>query len=622
MSFLAPLFLAGAAAAAVPIVLHLLRQHTERRVRFAAVSLLQGAPVEHAARRQLRQWLLLALRVAALVLMAFAFARPFFRSPAARGGRLTVIAIDTSLSMSTPAQVTRARQRAHDALRDAPSGDDVAVVTFDDRAVVALQPTPSRRLAASAIDAAAPGYRSTNYRAALAAAGELFRGRAGTIAIVTDLQANGWDAGGRAAVPDGIRVEPLDVGSSKDNIAVTDVRSDGDRVVATVMNVAAQSREVRATLTIDGMHAGTAVVQVGPNGTSEVVFSGIHAGGIAEVTVDDREGIAGDNSRYAFLDGTSGVAALVVTTNGDLEKDAWYVRHALSAGAAGTPRTRDVVGVSAVQLGTWTDDRLSRFAAVVVLSSRGLERRGRERIAAFVAAGGGLLVAAGPDVDGDVIADVLGAGNSLEVTPSGPQPLSLVPADARHPIFRPFGGEIGAMTLVRFRNAARVSGTNCEAIARFTSGDAAVLDCPAGIGRAVVVASDLDNRWNDFPIRASFVPFLDETVRYLSNARLRAAEYLTGEVPSGVPAVPGVVITRDVHGPRRVIVNVDPRESEVDRMSAADFETSVGRLNEASAREVRADVEGQESHQHAWQYLMAAVVLVLFAEGIVAARAV
>ena len=46
MSFLSPLFLVGAAAAAVPIVLHLLKREPEARVKFAAVKLLQHAPVE------------------------------------------------------------------------------------------------------------------------------------------------------------------------------------------------------------------------------------------------------------------------------------------------------------------------------------------------------------------------------------------------------------------------------------------------------------------------------------------------------------------------------------------------------------------------------------------------
>ena len=66
LSFLSPLFLIGAIAAAVPIVLHLFRRKTEVVIDFPAVSLLKRAPVQQQRRRRLRELILLALRVAAL----------------------------------------------------------------------------------------------------------------------------------------------------------------------------------------------------------------------------------------------------------------------------------------------------------------------------------------------------------------------------------------------------------------------------------------------------------------------------------------------------------------------------------------------------------------------------
>ena len=79
VSFLYPLFLVGAAAVAIPIVLHLFRRRTEMVVDFPAVRLLHKAPVEQQRRRKLRELILLALRVAALALLALAFARPYFQ---------------------------------------------------------------------------------------------------------------------------------------------------------------------------------------------------------------------------------------------------------------------------------------------------------------------------------------------------------------------------------------------------------------------------------------------------------------------------------------------------------------------------------------------------------------
>src|SRR5207237_2127574 len=111
LSFLAPLFLAGAAAAALPVVLHLLKREPEARVKFAAVHLLKHAPVEHTEKRHLRELLLLALRIAALVLLAIAFARPFFPDRGTRAsGAVTMIALDTSSSLSAPGVFAHAQQ--------------------------------------------------------------------------------------------------------------------------------------------------------------------------------------------------------------------------------------------------------------------------------------------------------------------------------------------------------------------------------------------------------------------------------------------------------------------------------------------------------------------------------
>ena len=75
MSFLSPLFLVGAIAAVVPVLLHLLKRHTEQRVRFAAVALLKGAPYlawGHTAWIDPAQTALISLGVASTVALIIA----------------------------------------------------------------------------------------------------------------------------------------------------------------------------------------------------------------------------------------------------------------------------------------------------------------------------------------------------------------------------------------------------------------------------------------------------------------------------------------------------------------------------------------------------------------------
>jgi hypothetical protein len=633
LSFLSPLFLAGAVAAAVPIVLHLLRREPEARVRFAAVKLLKEAPVEHTQKRHLRELILLALRIAALVLLALAFARPFFASGAAvSSAGITVVVLDTSYSMSAPGRFERARLLAKEAIANAPAGDLVGVVTFDDDAQVAVKAGGDRVLAVSAIDHAVPTFGATRYRAGLAAAAQLLGGHRGTLVVVTDLQENGWDAGDRAVVPEGTTIAVADVGALAANLAVTRVRAQTDRIVATVHNGGSSARDARVHLTIDDRAAGDATVSVAPHQSAEATFAVPVRGGVAAVRVEDPEGIAADNTRYAVLGDTSRPSVLVVTGSGDVTRDAFYVQHALAAGTQGDAPFQ-AVNVSGAQLSSWTSDRMAAQTAVFVLSTRGLERRGRELLGDYAQAGGGLLIAAGADVDGDIIADVLGPGSTLRiVTVDGTRPgvRRLAPADVRHPIFHAFAGNATTLGLVKFTQAARIGGSGCQALARFTTGDTALVECPAGEGRALVIAADLDNKWSDFPLHATFVPFVHEAARYLASARAHASEYLIADAPPGVERVPGVATIADAQRSGatrsstarsgRIAVNVDARESESTRMSVDEFQSAVTRLKEDAGSEARADARQQEDHQHLWQYAMAVMLVLLAAEGLLAAR--
>jgi hypothetical protein len=623
LSFLAPLFLAGAAAAALPIVLHLLKRQPEARVKFAAVKMLKRAPVEHTQKRHLRQLILLALRVTALILLALAFARPFFATGAALGtAGVTIVALDTSISVSAPGRFERAKELARAAIGRVPASDLVGVVTFDDEAEIVARPSADRVLASSAVDDAQAGYGATRYRAALSAAAQQLNGRKGTIVVVTDLQENGWDAGDRASVPEGTTIEVADIGAMPPNLAVTGIRALSDRVVATVHNSGARARDARVHLAIDDRPPTTVTVPLGPNQSADATFAGAPRGASATVAVDDGEGLAADNVRYAILGGANRPSVLVVSASGDLNRDAFYVQHALAAAAAGTPAFQ-VQGVGGAQLSTWSDERLAGQAAIFLVSTRGLERRGRELLASYARGGGGLLVASGTEMDGSIVTDVLGAASTLTIAPANgirQEARALAPTDVRHPVFQPFAGSAATLGFVNFQTAVRIAGSACQTLARFTTGEPALLECPSGDGRALVFASDLNNRWNDFPLHATFVPFLHEVVRYLASTRAHASEYFVGAAPAGVRRTPGLATIDAAGVQRRIAINVDPREADPARISVEDFQSAVTRLKSEGGVEARVEARQQEDRQHLWQYALALMAGLLAVEGLLAAR--
>src|SRR6476620_6897901 len=83
MAFLHLSLLAGCGLAAAPIVLHLMMRQKPRHQIFPALRFIKQRHVTNTRRLQLRHWVLLALRCAAIAIPALALARPSVVSAAA-----------------------------------------------------------------------------------------------------------------------------------------------------------------------------------------------------------------------------------------------------------------------------------------------------------------------------------------------------------------------------------------------------------------------------------------------------------------------------------------------------------------------------------------------------------
>jgi hypothetical protein len=103
MQFLAPLFFAALAGLAIPVLLHLTQREKKQIVRFPSLMFVRRIPYQSVRRRKIQNWLLLAVRMAALALIILAFTRPLLDRAnvptAAANARELVILLDTSYSM-------------------------------------------------------------------------------------------------------------------------------------------------------------------------------------------------------------------------------------------------------------------------------------------------------------------------------------------------------------------------------------------------------------------------------------------------------------------------------------------------------------------------------------------
>jgi hypothetical protein len=617
VSFLYPAFLLGAVAIAIPVVLHLLRRDVAPDVPFTAVRLLHRAPVERADRRRLRDLLLLAARVAALLLLAAAFARPYVQGAAPAPVRL--VAIDRSYSMGAPGVFARALELAREAIDQAPAGERIGVVVFDDRAVVLAAPGGAAD-ARAALAGLAAGFGATRYGPVFQQAHDLATGAPGWLVIVTDLQRAGWEGESSATLPAAWSLEVKDAlkDAARNNLALTAVAVEADRVVAGITNGTASARSGRVRALLDGEEVAAADYTAPPGAAIEasIAWRAPDAGTLS-VVIDDADGLPADNARFVAL-GARRAQKVLVITSGTTDAPASYKASGTPAAlyvtrALATSWGEGVAAVPASRVGALTVEELSSHQGVALLSTRGLERTARDRLMTYVKRGGGLFIAAAPDLEVAVLAEMTGWQPALTaVDQSGP--LTLAATDLRHPILRPFGALAANLGQVRFDRSWRISPDGWSVVARFSNGSPALVERALGQGRVVLFASDVNRGWNDFPLHPAFVPFAIEAVRYVGGDRREPREYTVAQAPAGIRQVPGVYRSPD---DRLLAVNVDVRESALDRVSTGDFEGMVQRPAEGTLPAAEMLAQQTESRQSYWQYGLVLLIATLVAESVV-----
>src|SRR5262245_6586028 len=107
-------FLAAGLAVGLPVLIQLLFRQKTRVVPIGSVRFLQQVVKEHRRRRRVRQWILLALRMLVVLLLALLFARPYWDESYRRGMETEIVMlIDGSASMgAVDADRQTARERA------------------------------------------------------------------------------------------------------------------------------------------------------------------------------------------------------------------------------------------------------------------------------------------------------------------------------------------------------------------------------------------------------------------------------------------------------------------------------------------------------------------------------
>ncbi len=603
LTFATPMLLIGLAAAAIPVVLHLLASVRAPQMLFPTVRFLHLAMQRTARRRRVEHWLLLLLRSLALGLMALAVAEPISDVFSTGGSdRAMVIVIDNSLSMQAETDGQTRLTRALVAAEQLLSSEDrpataalLATNGLDDPNALSADLAALRRSVAAVTIVADRAPLAERVARGLAMLREAPAGRR-MLCVISDLQRNTLaDLVRRTGLPEDAdtAIIFIDVGSPARNLAVTDLTVQGRSVVGGLLDVEAHltnymdqplavdlffSSDRDPTLRLIGRRIPPATDDPG---ATVVRFEraptepGALAGAVRIGYPDD---LPADNARYLCVNVTDESRALVI---GSSESTA-FLRVALDPfGTEGV----SAVDVSAVRAADFSAADLADVDAAFFCNVATFTGAQAQALADFVRQGGSVVFFLGSAVAIDnyhqrFLAELTNEGGFLptRIGPAVGQVGPDLPAtsttwvDTDHPYLAGLYDDPADYPpiLVQRRFRLQQPHTGGRTLIQLADGLPLAAAKPFGTGRVVLWAIPADAAWSNLPAADLFLPFVNQ-VCLLRGRPPAQAHTTTGNQPVMIrPALP------DGAPPADLVLRVTPPQAGPDGAVDLPFTTDRG----------------------------------------------
>ncbi len=615
-TFASPALLGWAAAATIPILLHLLMRRRYQETRWAAMQFLQAALRRHARRLRIEQWILLFVRTLLLLLAAFAWAEPLsapsraFSAPLA-DRTLWLLVVDDSYSLQYAEQGQSlwedVKRQVATIVQAASPGDAFLLLAMGKppRAIVS-DPV----FAADAVLTQLEDWQPRDTSAELAPALNLIeqlldrhmaktsRWQKAAVCFVTDLQATTWNACQLpdvrrliARLTDRAQIQLIEVGGSWQNAAVTrlELKSPviraGDQLIAVAeirRYSANQPRFGQASWLIDGQPVATVDVDLSPgsvvlNWSYRLVEPGPHTIGLK---IDGLDPLAVDNQRFQIVMVRDALRVLCVYGDPRTARPLiWAMQPSSSFSEA--------IQIESVTTSALRDVRLNNYQVIWLCNVPPLTQEEVALLTSYVQAGGGLIISLGDLVQPSRF------NQSLAAEPHRLAPARLGevksgvetyfdPLNYRHPAIQVFAGQerAGLLTLPIWRYCQLLPWEDLEvrAVLAFANGDPAIVERDLGAGRVALWATAAGDSsalsstpWNESAAWPSFVPLVHELLWWVvSRGELlrdvQVGEPLGGYVTLDVPQADLRVVT-----PRGASISI-PISADADSKAQWQFE--------------------------------------------------
>jgi hypothetical protein len=576
--FAMPLLTLGLIGISIPIIIHLLHRQRTQPVLWGAMQFLRTSALQMKRKKKVDHWILMALRILALALLALLLARPRVTQSKYVPRGLTDAPVDVAVVLDHSLSTGRQSQgqtvfdqgvAVTDKMLEQLKPNDTFSIVLAEHAPRLLNVQPIKKADSGAIQQLRQklvqekqGMTDCSIPEAINSARKLVgngRNVNKLIIVVSDQQRNNWhikeDALWRAAMGERgrelthnltIHSYPILPDANMSNISVSEIAVQptvlgANRPVQINANIANTGTRpmtaISARLIVNGKDVDSKpITQLAPKTAATVRFDidrGLTQAGSnwLKVAVNGVDALQADNEAVAPANVLSHIPVLVI--DGQFSQ-AGSFRGSRFLTAAMQPQEPSLIQPKVVSISQAASSKLDDYTVIVLNDVPLLPQALRDRLADYVRNGHGLWIILGPKtqkamIEKDLpsvgffkadlrdIKSATGAPSGVEIKDPGNPMVKVVAANERNAL-------TGAAT--RKWWGLKPLDADTQVVVATGNGDPLVMERPFGTNRGIVAlwTTSVDGAWNNWNLMPNFVPLVNETVYHLASAQMRGLE--------------------------------------------------------------------------------------------------
>jgi hypothetical protein len=566
MTFLAPLFLAAAGMAVLPLVLHLMARRQTVRMPFSTIRFLMLAQKQSSTKVRMENFLLWLVRTLLMLLLAFAFAKPVARLSGQSGfgsllgssRRDVAIIWDGSYSMSYEINGKTVWETSKDTvvsiIHGLNKGDRVSIFIAADTVVPLIgEPTSDLDFAAATVKAQEFRFTPSSLSDATLAALDSIKntGNEREVFIVTDGQSSAWDgfraAGKTASTPalsgasstpvpalpgethilsgwEPTRVDrnipffasllgarnPVNTAPIAVQVQPPLIMTDTSPELLVTIGHTGPAQQTSVALYVDEREVVRRSVDLATDGGYNLMFTippmapGVHA--VRIQTSDDA--LMLDNNYLLLLKVRESLPILVAGSR----DDTFFIQHALA------PSDKTPVTAKRIDPDLLASETLDNYPCIFLVNALPLPGQAIAALEDYVRRGGVAAIFPGDRAKPEDY-------NALGFLPAPvEQPVDNIDSPDRQPLvlLDPLDALFAGLKMppgssptaaVQRRLAFGKLNPDSKALIGASSENPFLLGRTFGAGRVLIFSVSADRQWSDFPLSPFFLPLIHQTVR-------------------------------------------------------------------------------------------------------------